>query len=71
MFTHCSHSWAGDALGDLADERLDKMIQIADETGLSLDVLVRKIGRVDQITFDALTVNPSRLLRYIQSSDKP
>lgn len=53
------------------DERLDRMIQIADETGESLDVVVAAIGRVDQSAFDAVSDNPSRLPRYKKSSVKP
>ncbi len=53
------------------DERLDRMIQIADELGVSLDYVVRHIGRADQRTFEAVSARPSRLPRYIQSKVKP
>lgn len=53
------------------DKRLDRMIEICDETGLSLDDVVRAIGRADQRTFLAYSVSPSSLPLYIQSKDKP
>lgn len=53
------------------DRRLDRMIEIADALDVPLDHVVRHMGRVDQSTFDALSDNPSRLPRYIQSSVKP
>lgn len=43
------------------DQRLDRMIEIAKETGRSLDSVVAAMARVDQRTFDALSANPSRL----------
>lgn len=53
------------------DDRLDRMIEIADETGLSLDEVVKLIGRVDQKTFRKFSDNPSSLPRYIASSVSP
>lgn len=53
------------------DERLDRMIQLALLTGLRLDDIVQAIGRCDQSTFEAVSANPSRLPRYIQSKVRP
>lgn len=53
------------------DQRLDRMIEIADQTGLTLDDVVRAIGRADHRTFEAFSDNPSRLPRYIQSKVNP
>jgi hypothetical protein len=53
------------------DSRLDRMIEICDETGLSLDAVVSAVGRADQSVFDAVSDNPSLLPRYIQSSVTP
>lgn len=53
------------------DERLDRMIQIADETGATLDDVVKAIGRADQRAFDAVSANPSRLPRYMKSRVRP
>lgn len=53
------------------DDRLDRMIEIADETGLSLDEVVKLIGRVDQKTFRKFSDNPSSLPRYIASRVSP
>lgn len=53
------------------DQRLDRMIQIANETGFSLDAVVSVMGRCDQSTFDALSDKPSRLPRYMKSSVRP
>ena len=39
------------------------MIEIANETGLPLDHIVKHMGRCDQSTFDALSDNPSLLPR--------
>ena len=55
----------------LVDDRLDRMIEIADLLDIPLDHVVTHMGYVDQTTFDALSDNPSRLPRYIQSSDRP
>lgn len=56
---------------DRADQRLDEMIRMAEKSGLSLDAIIRSIGRVDQMTFDAVAANVSLLPMYIQSSDRP
>lgn len=53
------------------DMRLDRMIEIADETGATLDHVVACIGRADQRDFDAVSERPSRLPRYMKSSVKP
>lgn len=56
---------------DPADARLDRMIEIADELGMTLDCVVSKIGRAPQSTFLKVSGNPSLLARYIQSSVRP
>jgi len=56
---------------DAADDRLDRMIEIADLLNVSLDHVVQHIGRCDQSTFDAVSESPSRLPRYMKSSVKP
>jgi hypothetical protein len=53
------------------DDRLDRMIQISDETGLSLDQVVRYLGRADRNTFRRFSDNPSSLPRYIASKVAP
>jgi hypothetical protein len=53
------------------DARLDRMIEIAEEVGVSLDDVVRAIGRVPQIDFLKVSDNPSLLPLYIQSSVIP
>jgi transcriptional regulator GlxA family with amidase domain len=53
------------------DERLNRMIEIAEETGLSLDEVVRAIGYVDMNTFRTFSDNPSSLPRYIASRVRP
>lgn len=53
------------------DKRLDRMIEICDQTGLPLDHVVKHMGRCDQRTFDALSDNPSLLPRYMKSSVMP
>lgn len=45
------------------DRRLDRMIEIAEETGLSLDHIVKHMGRCSQRRFKALSDNPSLLPR--------
>lgn len=47
----------------LVDTRLDRMIEIADETGLKLDDVVRIMGRCDQRDFEKFSDNPSLLPR--------
>lgn len=53
------------------DQRLDRMIEIAEETGTPLDYVVRHLGRCDQSRFNAVSANPSLLPRYMKSSVKP
>lgn len=53
------------------DRRLDRMIEIAEQTGLSLDDVVKAIGRVDQKTFNAFSDKPSSLPLYIASRVSP
>lgn len=45
------------------DKRLDRMIEIAVEQGLTLDHVVKIMGRCDQSTFRAFSDNPSSLPR--------
>lgn len=45
------------------DKRLDRMIEIAESEGLTLDHVVKHMGRCDQRTFDAFSDNPSLLPR--------
>lgn len=53
------------------DRRLDRMIEMAKETGLSLDKIVAELGWADQRAFDAASESPSRLPMYMKSSDRP
>lgn len=53
------------------DQRLDRMIEIADLLDVPLDHVVKHLGRCDQSTFDAVSANPSRLPRYTKSSVTP
>ena len=53
------------------DRRLDRMIQIAEETGLTLDAVVAAIGRADYSTFRKFSGNPSSLPLYIASRVSP
>lgn len=53
------------------DKRLDRMIEIAEATGLRLDDVVSAIGRANQSTFDAFSDNPERLPLYIKSRSSP
>lgn len=55
----------------LIDQRLPRLIEIADITGKTLDDVVAAIGRANQTTFDAVSDNPSRLPLYIKSKVKP
>jgi hypothetical protein len=55
----------------LVDQRLDRMIEMADETGLTLDEIVQVAGRCDNNTFRAFSDNPSSLPRYIKSRLNP
>lgn len=52
-------------------ERLDRMIEIASETGMPLDHIVAHMARCDQTKFREFSVNPSRLPKYIKSSVNP
>ena len=45
------------------DLRLDRMIQIAESEGLTLDHVVKYMGRCSQRAFDAFSDNPSTLPR--------
>jgi hypothetical protein len=53
------------------DQRLDRMIEIAEILNVPLDHVVKHLGRCDQRTFDAVSDNPSRLPRYTKSSVNP
>lgn len=53
------------------DRRLNRMIEIADLLDVSLDDVVKSIGRADQRTFDAFSANPSRLPLYMKSRVNP
>lgn len=53
------------------DTRLDRMIEMADETGYTLDQIVAAIGRVDQRDFARVSGNVSLLPLYMKSKDKP
>lgn len=55
----------------LIDQRLDRMIEIAESEGVTLDAVVGAIGRADQSIFDAVSESPSRLPLYMKSSVKP
>ena len=56
---------------DVADERLDRLIELADETGLTLDELVKLVGRADQSTFRAFSESPSMRPLYMKSRVSP
>jgi len=53
------------------DARLDRMIEIADQTGYPLDHVVKHMGRCSHSDFEAFSDNPSRLPRYTKSSVRP
>lgn len=53
------------------DARLDRMIEMADETGHSLDEIVAAIGRAPYRAFREVSDNPSRLPLYMKSKVKP
>lgn len=57
--------------GRKEDRRLDKMIQIADETDLPLDHIVNYMGRCSEATFKAFSDNPSLLPLYTKSKVRP
>lgn len=47
----------------IIDKRLKRMIEIAEELDVSLDLVVAKVGRVDQKIFLAVSDSPSSLPR--------
>ena len=53
------------------DRRLDRMVEMADELGVTLDHVVKHAGRVDQKIFRAFSDKPSSLPRYIKSKVSP
>jgi hypothetical protein len=53
------------------DARLDKMIEFADQTGVTLDEIIIRIGRISQRDFEKLSDNPSLLPRYMKSKVTP
>lgn len=53
------------------DVRLDRMMEIAQDQDVTLDEVVRAIGRADQRIFDAVSERPSRLPRYMKSKVNP
>lgn len=53
------------------DDRLDRLIEIADETGETLDDIVAAIGRIDHKDFMKVSGNLSLLPRYMKSKVKP
>jgi hypothetical protein len=53
------------------DQRLDRMIEIAEQMDVPLDHVVAHIGRCGQRDFDAVSDNPSRLPRYMKSKVSP
>jgi hypothetical protein len=57
MFVLCS-DWRAAVV---SEKRMDRMIQIARETGRTLDSVVAAMARADQSTFEALSANPSLL----------
>ena len=61
----------GESMEKEIDRRLDRMIEICDEVDLTLDEVVRAIGRVDQKTFLAFSDRPSSLPRYMKSKVSP
>lgn len=61
---NCCRSECADKQSEaIVDARLDRMIEIADSEGLTLDHVVKYMGRCDQSTFNAFSDNPSRLPR--------
>lgn len=53
------------------DARLDKMIEIADRTGETLDDVVKAVGRLDQSAFERVAERPSLLPLYMKSKVSP
>ena len=55
--------FASEDRAKVVDQRLDRMIEIAEELDVKLDLVVQHMGRCDQSTFEALSDNPSLLPR--------
>ncbi|WP_299929181.1 hypothetical protein [uncultured Pelagimonas sp.] len=55
----------------ILDRRLDRMVEIADYLGLSLDDVVSAIGVEDNKIFLEVSESPSSLPRYMASKVKP
>lgn len=55
----------------VVDDRLERLIEIAEENGVTLDAVVEAIGRADQSIFRAVSDNPSLLPRYMKSKVSP
>lgn len=55
----------------IRDQRLDRMIEIADQIDARLDDVVRILGECDQSFFDEVSDNPSLLPRYMKSRSRP
>lgn len=53
------------------DRRLDRMIEIADELDVSLDEVVKHMGRCDQRSFDAFSSRPDLLPLNMKSRSRP
>lgn len=53
------------------DDRLDRMLEIAEKLDVPLDHVARYMARCDESAFLAFSDNPSTLPRYNQSNDKP
>lgn len=62
---------AGEERMQVVDQRLDRMIEIADELNVPLDHVVKHIGRCSQSIFEAVSERPSLLPRYIKSRVTP
>ena len=56
---------------EVVDLRLDRLIEIAEECGVALDVVVVAIGRAPQSDFEMVSGNPSLLPLYMKSSVRP
>lgn len=55
----------------VVDLRLDRMIEIAQMLDVTLDLVVKTIGRADQSAFAAVSDNPDLLPKYIKSNVRP
>lgn len=53
------------------DQRLSRMIEMAEELGVTLDDVVRSVGRADQRTFLALSEIASKRPRNMKSNVTP